>query len=145
MSTQTIPRFKKARPDKQSGAAPVPFLLNGEHLTLTDFESRYEAMQNDAKAELIEGIAIMAPPISDDHADAHGLLVELLRHYARATPGTRLGVNLSVRLDGRNEFQPDVVLRIMSGEMAGTKVGAKNMVERTTELMVEIALSTASL
>jgi Uma2 family endonuclease len=122
----------------------VPLLLNGDHLSVPEFERRYEAMQDDGKAELIEGTAIMAPPVSDDHADAHGLLVELLRHYARGTPGTRVGVNLSVRLDGRNEYQPDVVLRIRSGKLAGTKLGAKNMVEGRPELVVEIALSSAA-
>jgi Uma2 family endonuclease len=116
-------------------------LLNGDHLTVPEFERRSEAAPEAERAELIEGIVIMSPPISNDHAEAHGLLVELLRHYARATPGVSLGVNASIRLDGRNEYQPDVLLRIRTGPQAGTKVDAKGLLEGRPELVVEIALS----
>ena len=122
----------------------VPMLLNGDHLSVPEFELRYEAMQSDGKAELIEGIVFMAPPISDDHGKANSLLDRLLGHYAASTPGLAVRVNTSVRLDGRNEYQPDVMLRIESGTMAGTRLGAKKMVEGRPELVVEIAISSAA-
>jgi Uma2 family endonuclease len=122
----------------------VPLLLNGDHLSVPEFERRYEAMQGDGKAELIEGIVFMAPPVSDDHGKSNSLLGYLLGHYAASTPGLAVRVNTSVRLDGRNEYQPDVMLRIESGSMAGTKLGTKNMVEGRPELVAEIAISSAA-
>jgi Uma2 family endonuclease len=116
-------------------------LLNGDHLSVPEFERRYEAAPDGERAELIEGIVIMSPPISNDHAEAHGLLVESLRHYARATPGVSLGVNASVRLDGGNEYQPDILMRIGKGGRAGTRIDAKGLLEGRPELVVEIALS----
>ncbi len=122
----------------------APLLLNGDHLSVPEFERRYEGMRDDRKAELIEGIAIMSPPISGDHGKAHSLLDRVLGHYAAATPGLSVYVNTSVRLDGRNEYQPDVMLRIESGRLAGTKAGATGIFEGRPELVVEIALSSAS-
>jgi Uma2 family endonuclease len=122
----------------------VPLLLNGDHLSVPEFERRYEAMQGDGKAELIEGIVVMAPPVSDDHGNSNSLLAYLLRHYAAATPGVASRVNTSIRLDGGNEYQPDVMLRFESGKMAGTKKGAKGILDGRPELVVEIALSSAS-
>jgi Uma2 family endonuclease len=122
----------------------VPLLLNGDHLSVPEFERRYEAMQDDRKVELIEGIAIMSPPSSDDHGKANSLLDRLLGHYAAATPGLAVRVNTSFRLDGRNEYQPDVSLRIESGKLARTRAGASGILEGPPEMVVEIALSSAS-
>jgi Uma2 family endonuclease len=122
----------------------VPLLLNGDHLSVPEFERRYEAMPGDGKAELIEGIVFMAPPVSDDHGNSNSLLAYLLRHYAAATPGAASRVNTSIRLDGSNEYQPDVMLRFESGKMAGAKSGAGGILEGRPELVVEIALSSAS-
>jgi Uma2 family endonuclease len=144
MSTAALHKTRNGTPATAARRESVPYLLNGDHLTVPEFERRYEAMLDDARAELIEGVVIMSPPISNDHAESHGLLVEVLRHYARATPGVSLGVNASVRLDGRNEYQPDIVLRIRSGGMAGTKVDSKRLLEGRPELVVEIALSSHS-
>ena len=122
----------------------VPLLLNGDHLSVPEFERRYEAMQDDGKAELIEGIVFMAPPVSDDHGKSNSLLGYLLGHYAAATPGVAARVNTSIRLDGSNEYQPDVMLRFESGKMAGAKAGASGILEGRPELVVEIALSSAA-
>jgi Uma2 family endonuclease len=122
----------------------VPLLLNADHLSVPEFERRYEAMQDDRKVELIEGIAITSPPISGDHGKANSLLNRLLGHYAAATPDLAVYVNTSVRLDGSNEYQPDVILRIESGKLAGAKSGASGIFEGRPEMVVEIALSSAS-
>jgi Uma2 family endonuclease len=140
MSTVALHRNR----DRLARRLGAPVLLNGDHLSVPEFERRYEAMQDDGKAELIEGIAIMAPPTSDDHGKANSLLDRLLGHYARATSGVAVRVNTSVRLDGRNEYQPDVILRIASGKLAGTKAGATGILEGRPEMAVEIALSSAS-
>jgi Uma2 family endonuclease len=144
MTTATVDKKRNGAAGKRVRPANAPLLLNGDHLSVPEFERRYEAMQGDGKAELIEGIVIMSPPISDDHGKANSLLDRLLGHYAASTPGLAVGVNTSVRLDGRNEYQPDVILRIESGKMSRTKAGATGILEGRPELVVEVPLSSAA-
>ena len=144
MSTSTVHKNRNGAAAKPAPDARAPLLLNGDHLSVPEFERRYEAMHEDGRAELIEGIVFMAPPISDDHGKANSLLDRLLGHYAASTPGLAVRVNTSVRLDGRNEYQPDVILRIESGKMARTKAGATGILEGRPELVAEIALSSAA-
>jgi Uma2 family endonuclease len=144
MSTATIHKNRTGVVSRRVRPADAPLLLNGDHLSVPEFERRYEAMLDDGKAELIEGIVIMSPPISSDHGKANNLLGLLLGHYAAATPGVACAVNASLRLDGRNEYQPDVLLWIELGSMARTKVGADGLLEGRPELVAEIALSSHS-
>jgi Uma2 family endonuclease len=141
MSTHSIRKNRREADGKLVRPANGPLLLNGDHLSVPEFERRYEAMQDDRKAELIEGIAIMSPPISSEHGKANSILGVLLGQYAAATPRVACAVNASLRLDGRNEYQPDVLLWIESGSLARTKVGADGLLEGRPELVAEVALS----
>src|SRR5580698_5594085 len=118
MHSTTIQRRHHGTPKKTAGRTCVPWLLNGDHLTVPEFERRYEAVEEDRKAELIEGIVVMSPPISSDHGTSNASVAWLLSHYAAATPRIAAAVNTSVRLDGKNEYQPDVMLWIQSGGMS---------------------------
>ena len=141
MKTEALHKGRQGG-SRQTAAHPdTPTLLNGDHLSVPEFERRYEAAPDGARAELIEGIVIMSPPISSDHGKANSLLNHLLCLYADATPRLAVGVNASIRLDGTNEYQPDVILWIESGKMAQTRVGAKGLLEGRPEMVVEIALS----
>src|SRR5437867_7956202 len=144
MSAATIQRNKQARRIKSPAGGAAPRLLNGDHLTVPEFERRYWAMPELKKAELIEGIVVMSPPVSNTHGEAHGTLIFLLKRYAQATPGVRCGSNTSVRLDGRNEYQPDAVLRIESGQRAGSKVAPDGLLDGCPEFVAEIAVSSAA-
>ena len=42
----------------------IPPLRNGDHLTVAEFERRYEAMPHVKKAELIEGVVYMPSPVT---------------------------------------------------------------------------------
>jgi Uma2 family endonuclease len=137
MSTSTIHQ-NRGHP---AARLRVPSLLNGDHLSVPEFERRYEAMPGDGKAELIEGIVIKSPPISSDHGKANNLLGVLLGQYAAAAPGVACAVNASLRLDGRNEYQPDVLLWVERGNLARTKVGADGLLEGRPELVAEVTLS----
>ncbi len=141
MSTATIHRNKFAH--GKISFANVPRLLNGDHLTVPEFERRYEATPEIKKAELIEGIVIMPSPTSNDHSESHGTLVFFLKHYAHATPGVSCGLNGSIRLDGRNEYQPDAFLRIQSEKLGQTKVGKKGLLDGGPEFVAEITVSSA--
>ena len=141
MSTATIQRGRKADGVKLPGLTAAPRLLNGDHLTVPEFERRYEAIADDRKAELIEGIVFMSPPTSSDHGKANNVLGVLLGRYAAATPKVSCAVNVSLRLDGRNEYQPDVLLWIESGNLARTRPGSDGLLEGCPELVAEIAIS----
>ncbi len=132
---------KRSANGKHSG---VPRLLNGDHLTVPEFERRYEATPEIKCAELIEGIVIMSPPVSHLHAATHGSIFEYLKRYERATLGVEAIINASARLDGKNEFQPDAILRIKSGRPPRSKVAADGLLEGIPELVVEIAVSSAA-
>src|SRR6266705_1786908 len=120
----SIATLEKPKNRRRNGAFPLPApppLLNGDHLAVPEFERRYGAMPQVKKAELIEGIVVMSPPISNTHGEAHGTIIHLLKSYAQATPGVSCSSNTSVRLDGKNEYQPDALLRIESAQLARSR------------------------
>ena len=71
------------------------------------------------------------------------MLAGLLQIYAWATPGTDSDICGSLRLDGQNEYQPDVMLRIKFGPLARCKVAPDGLFEGSPELAGEIAVSSA--
>ena len=122
----------------------TPRLVNGDHLTRAEFERRYTAMVDVKKAELIEGMVIMPSPVSNAHSQANSLVVWWLVSYAAATPGVEAGENATVRLDLDNEVQPDAHLRLLARVGGGSHIGAAGYIDGAPELIVEIALSSAS-
>ena len=144
MSTATIQRNKQASRIKSAARGSAPCLLNGDHLTVPEFERRYRAMPEVKKAELIEGIVVMSPPVSNTHGEAHGTITYLLKRYTQATPGVSCGSNTSVRLDGKNEYQPDVLLRIESAQSARSRVAPDGLLDGGPEFLAEIAVSSAA-
>ena len=73
-------------------------------------------------------------------------LIRLVR-WARAsaaTPGVEVGENATVRLDLDNEVQPDAHLRLLEGVGGTSHLGAADCIDGAPELIVEIAISSAS-
>lgn len=130
--------------NKISPPLNLPPLENGDQLTQTEFERRYQAMPNLKKAELIEGIVYMASPLRiTNHGNPHARIITWLGNYWSATPGIELGDNCTVRLDTVNEPQPDALLRI---EVGGQSIISQDgYVEGAPELIAEIAASTVSI
>ncbi len=125
-----------------STISTIPLLENGDRLTRTEFERRYQRMPQLKKAELIEGIVYMPAALRfRKHGKPHGQIIAWLGFYAAATPGIELGDNCTVRLDAENEPQPDVLLRIEGGQSI---VSEDDYIEGAPELIVEIAASSAS-
>ncbi|HEY9752044.1 MAG TPA: Uma2 family endonuclease [Coleofasciculaceae cyanobacterium] len=122
---------------------PIPPLENGDRLSRSEFERRYQAMPHVKKAELIEGVTYMASPLRiRSHGEPHGNLMGWLWTYKIATPGTVLGDSPTVRLDPDNEPQPDAVLFIPGRQAI---VGSDDYIEGAPELVVEIAASSAAI
>jgi Uma2 family endonuclease len=125
----------------KSSLDTVPELESGDRLTLREFERRYEAMPDDRKAELIEGVVYISSPVSIDHGEANGIIHGWLIAYAARHPEVQMLPNATVRIDHDNEFQPDALLRLRSGGLA--RAGERYL-EGAPELVVEIASSSVS-
>jgi Uma2 family endonuclease len=120
-------------------------LENGDCLTRAEFERRYEAMQHLKKAELIEGVVYMPPPVRhSQHGSPHAHLVGLLFQYAANTPGVEVGDNSSVRLDLDNEPQPDALLFIHPAHGGRVRIASDGILEGAPELVAEVASSSVS-
>jgi Uma2 family endonuclease len=127
---------------RKPGGTPAP-LRPGEHLARGEFERRWPATPGLRRAELIEGIVFMPSPVSEPHAGAHGCLFRYLDRYAEATPGVAARLNASLRLDLRNEFQPDCLLRIESPVRGRSRITPDDYLEGAPELVAEIAVTSA--
>jgi hypothetical protein len=123
----------------------VPPLQPGDHLTRAEFERRYDATPNLKKAELIEGIVYMPPPVSHvEHSGPHVLLVTLIGNYMASTPNTIAGDNGSCRLDLDNMPQPDVYLLLAPEGGGQAKIDDDGYVAGAPEFVGEVAASSVS-
>jgi Uma2 family endonuclease len=129
-----------------SAIPQLPPLEHGDHLSVAEFEHRYQAMPNLKKAELIEGVVFMPSPVADDaHAIPHFDLITWLGTYHVFTPGTMGGDNATVRLHlGENMPQPDAYLRILPEYGGQASVGGDSYVLGAPDLVAEVAASSAS-
>jgi len=119
-------------------------LKPGERLTRDEFERRYDATPHLKKAELIEGVVYMPPPVRFDiHAEPHADMMIWLGAYRVSTPGVRLGDNATVLLDRNNEPQPDALLWIDESLEGNSFLNEKGYIEGAPELIVEIAGTSA--
>ncbi len=123
----------------------MPILENGDRLTRTEFERRYQVLPEVKKAELVEGVVYMASPVRyQQHGKPHSQIITWLQVYAAATPGVEVADNTTVRLDLDNEPQPDALLRLDEGVGGQSRISEDDYLEGAPELIVEIAASTAS-
>ncbi len=126
-------------------AINIPALTSGDRLTRREFERRYEAMPENIKAELIEGVVYVASPVRfTSHGEPHTHIITWLGVYCAATPGVRMGDNTTVRLDPFNEPQPDILLRIEPAAGGRSRITDDDYIEGAPELIVEIAASSAA-
>lgn len=144
MSIDSMPHVSPVSPSGMP--VGVPDLQAGDRLTRAEFERRYEAMPENVKAELIEGVVyIMSSPVSfGNHGSPHAKVMTWMGVYASQTAGTDAGDNSTVRLDEDNEPQPDGLLRIVDACGGQSRIVEKGYLEGSAELMAEISSSSAS-
>ena len=130
---------------RQASAYQVPPLESGDRLTRPEFERRYTAAAV-TKAELIEGVVYVASPLRfHQHAEPHSRLDTWLGTYVAFTPGTRSGIEPTVRLDLDNEPQPDIVLMVDEAAGGQARLSEDGYLEGSPELVIEIAASSAAI
>ena len=140
MNTQTL-----AQPRKLSKKIFVPPLENGDRLTREEFHRRYEAMPENVKAELIEGVVYMASPVRvKKHGKPHARIMGFLSYYQFTTKNIDLLDNVTYIANEKYEPQPDAVLRIEENYGGKSWININDYLEGAPELVVEIASSSAS-
>ncbi|MEH2466403.1 Uma2 family endonuclease [Nostoc sp.] len=124
----------------------IPPLENGDRLTRYEFERRYQAMPPHQKAELIEGVVYLASPLRfESYAEPHGHTITWLGVYEALTPGVRLGIDPTVRLNRDNEPQPDGVLLITPTAKGQSRFSDDDYIEGAPKLVIEIAASSVAI
>jgi Uma2 family endonuclease len=120
-------------------------LETGDELTRDEFERRYRGLTDVKKAELVEGIVYTPSPVRyDKHGVPHARLMGLLSLYEWQTPGVLCCDNTTVRLDLKNEPQPDALL-LIDPQCGGNVKFNEGYIEGAPELVAEIASSSVSL
>jgi Uma2 family endonuclease len=123
-----------------------PLLESGDHLTAAEFLRRFTAMPDLKKAELVNGIVIMASPVRiDQHGEPDHLAQGWLFNYSLQTPGTRGAANSTTRLGPDDVPQPDALLRILPGHGGKARIDSKGYLSGAPELVFEVAASSASI
>jgi hypothetical protein len=133
--TITMPKLPRPLPRRPTRPPGIPRLQNGDRLSDAEFLRRYDAMPGSTKAELVEGIVYMPPPVFEDsHGGPHADVMGWLGCYRAVTPGVRSADSTSLRLDLGN-------LPTHGGK---TRIDKKGFVVGAPELIVEVAASSAN-
>jgi Uma2 family endonuclease len=128
-----------------SAVPSIPPLQVGDRLTRAEFERRYTATPHLKKAELLEGVVYMPPPVSEGyHSSPHFDTIAWLGIYRMATPGVVGGDNGTLLLDLDNEPQPDAYLRILPSHGGQSRTTEDRYVQGSPEFIGEVAASSAS-
>ena len=90
-TTETDERPQDTAPRTAATATLLPPLENGDRLTRSEFERRYEAMPRLKKAELIEGVVYVGSPVRHTSMASQTRCQTWLGTYRVATPGTTAG------------------------------------------------------
>ncbi len=122
----------------------VPELRDGDRLTVAEFERRYHAAPHIKKAELIEGLVFVASPVLDEQSQPHAELTTWLGLYRIATPHVIVASDGTIRLDMKNQPQPDVHPRIAADHGGQASRSEDGYVVGAPELVAEIAVSSAA-
>ncbi|HEY1861677.1 MAG TPA: Uma2 family endonuclease [Gemmataceae bacterium] len=130
---------------KTSQAEKLPMLEPGDNLDQKTFHARYEAMPEDVRAELIEGVVYMPSPLKYPHGRGHSRVMIWLGLYQAATPGTEVVDNATTILGEESEPQPDGSLYILPEYGGQMREDADEYLVGAPELIVEVASSSEAI
>ncbi|MFN4279552.1 Uma2 family endonuclease [Thermosynechococcus sp.] len=120
-------------------------LESGDRLSREEFEHRYHQSPHLKKAELINGVVFVASPVRYRlHGLPHSQMMVWAGNYCIAIPHLLMADNATVRLDDRNEVQPDILLRLAESAGGQSRISADDYIEGAPELVIEIASSSAA-
>lgn len=130
------------RENSSSYFSSVPPLESGDVLDADEYWRRYEATPAELKAERINNrVFIMSPLRAVHHGNPHALLSLWLGTYALEFPSLTVSDNATIRLDAKNDPQPDLCMIRHGGQ---THYDENGYLVGPPEMIVEIAGSSAS-
>ncbi len=123
----------------------MPF-ENGDRMSAERFMRRYERLPGLSHVQLVEGVVYMPSPVRyTQHAMPQHMMSMWLGTFALKTPGVESVPEATLRLDGSNVPQPDVVGRITEAAGGGSSVDDDGYLRGRPELLIEIAASSSSI
>jgi Uma2 family endonuclease len=140
MSTTT------SQPPDLSLPLPQRGLESGDRMTREECHRRYAAMPHLKKVELIEGVVHMPSPVRyGRHSRPQFNMVGWLSHYVAATPSVEGGDNGTLKLDMKNEPQPDAFLLILPECGGQVKFDKDDYIIGGPEFVGEVSASSVSI
>lgn len=119
-----------------------PLLWEGQRLDRETFHRLYSDSPNLKLVQLIEGIVHMPSPMRFIH---HGhpevMMSTWLTYYSTFTTGVNSGGQSTLKIDDRNEYQPDGMLFYDKGQLV---IDDDGYLVGVPELVVEVSASTQS-
>ncbi|MFO0811169.1 MAG: Uma2 family endonuclease [Gemmataceae bacterium] len=116
---------------------PMPF-QNGDRLTQPEFHRLYEQMPGAGFAELIAGVVHVKERSTSDHGIACAAIGAVSVFYKAETPGVEVARRVTTIIDDRNEFQPDITLRLDADCGGQSSVNEDEFYVGGPELAVEV-------
>jgi hypothetical protein len=138
-------RRRPAGADPAANGAAIPPLYNGDRLTQAEFHRRYEAMPENVKAELIEGMVYLASALRRPHGTQQPELSLVFTLYKAFTPGVEVADNMTAILGRRSEPQPDLLLRVEAECGGQSRYNDDEYLVGAPELVAEIAHSSEAI
>jgi Uma2 family endonuclease len=133
-------------PPDLSSHPPARGLENGDRMNRDEFHRRYEALPHIKKAELIEGVVHMPSPVRyGRHSRPQFNMVGWLVFYVTATPNVEGGDNGTLKLDMKNEPQPDAFLLIVPECGGQVRFDKDDYIVGGPELVGEVSASSVSI
>ncbi len=129
------------KPVRAPAPEALPPLCNGDRLSRAEFERRWDLHPDIKKAELIDGQVYLEVTVGPQHAAAHTRLMTFLGVFAAGNPACMVFDNVTVRMPGEDEVQPDAAGLVDGSGKASLHDDA---VEGIPEFVAEIAASFAS-
>jgi Uma2 family endonuclease len=139
-----MPETVMPSPVSGTKAAPLP-LHAGDHLSASEFLRRYEAMGDQVKAELINGIVyIMFPAHFEAHGVPDSIIQTWLGHFAAYTPSVHHATGPTIKLSRADVPQPDSLLLIKPEAGGNCRITADDYISGAPEFVAEVSASSAS-
>jgi Uma2 family endonuclease len=118
-------------------------LESGDRLTREEFHRRYCARPDIKRAELVDGVVYVSSLVRvSRHGEPNGRVLAWLGTYVARHPDLEFGTGATIRLDARNEVQPDAYL--FREVLGGPAYSADDYIQGGPQLVAEVAASSAS-
>lgn len=127
------------RPPPPRDLEPIR-LDSGDRMDSDTFMAIYERMPEGFRAQLIQGVVLVASPMTADHGAPNSDVSFWLGYYRTRTPGVRSFAATTIRIGPDDNPEPDASLMILP-ECGGRARIEDHFIVGAPELIVEVSYS----